>query len=79
MIKFSIHFNQVFKNRGGRFLTVYKKHGQRFNGKIIKTNPIWATMQEAKSGRKIKLLNFNIRFVVADHHYMTRYGNIKAY
>jgi hypothetical protein len=36
-------------------------------------------MQEAKSGRKIKLLNFNIRFVVADHHYMTRYGNIKAY
>lgn len=78
MIKFSIHFNQVFKNRGGRFLTVYKNNG-KFNGKIIKTNPIWATMQEAKSGRKIKLLNFNIRFVVADHHYMTRYGNIKAY
>jgi len=75
MIKFSIHFNQVFKNRGGRFLTVYKNNG-KFNGKIIKTNPIWATMQEAKSGRKIKLLNFNIKFVVADHHYMTRYGNI---
>jgi hypothetical protein len=36
-------------------------------------------MQEAKSGRKIKLLNFNIKFVVADHHYMTRYGNIKTY
>jgi hypothetical protein len=75
MIKFSIHFNQVFKKRGGRFLTVYKNNG-KFNGKIIKTNPIWATMQEAKSGRKIKLLNFNIKFVVADHHYMTRYGNI---
>jgi len=78
MIKFSIHFNQVFKNRGGRFLTVYKNNG-KFNGKIIKTNPIWATMQEAKSGRKIKLLNFNIKFVVADHHTMTRYGNIARY
>lgn len=69
-IKISIHFNQVFKNRGGRFLTVYKKHG-KFNGKIIKTNPIFATMQVASTGRKVYLLNFNVKLVRADHCDMT--------
>ena len=74
IVKFSIHFNKVFQHRGGRWITVYSK-GQRVNGKVIKTNPVWATIQRADNQKLVKVWNFKVQFVKADHVKMTRTAN----
>lgn len=77
ILKFSIHFNKVFKHRGGRWITVYKGKS-KINGKVIKTNPLWATIQRSDNPLKlVRVLNFNIDMVNADHHHMTMDGNFE--
>jgi hypothetical protein len=76
IIRFSIHFNKVFQKRGGRFLTVYHK-GLPVNGKVLATNPIWATIQRADNQKLVRVLNFKVVCVNADHHSMTRHGNVQ--
>lgn len=66
LFKVSIRFNSVLKNRGGRFLTVYSK-GQRVNGKVLTTNPIFAKVQRATDQRVIYVKNWKVNFVCADH------------
>lgn len=76
LFKVSLHFNQIFKNRGGRFLTVYK-YGQAINGKIIGTNPLWATIQPAAAPyKRVRVLNLSVKLVSADHVWMSIEGNV---
>ena len=74
VLKLSIHFNQVFKHRGGRFLTIYKGK-TKVNGKVLSTNPIWATIQRADNQKLVRVWNFKVDMVNADHHHMTIDGN----
>ena len=76
LFKVSVHFNKVFENRGGRFITVYQ-NGKHINGKVLGTNLVWATIQPAADPKKkIRMLNFKVRVVNADHCTMTMDGNL---
>ena len=75
LFKVSIHFNSVFKHRGGRFLTVYR-NGSAINGKIVGTNLLWATLQLPDGSKRVKRLpNFSVKLVAADHVLMSINGN----
>ena len=76
IVKFSIHFNKVFQHRGGRWVTIYTRSNPTgLNGKVIKTNPVWATIQRADNQKNGKVWNFKVQFVNADHVKMTRTSN----
>jgi hypothetical protein len=66
LFKVSLKFNRALKNRGGRFLTVYQK-GQKVNGKVLTTNPFYAKVQSARTGKVLFVKNWSVSFVVADH------------
>jgi len=68
LVRISIRFNRVLKNRGGRFLTVYHKGINRsINGKVLSTNPFYAKIQRASDGQVFRVKNWSVRFVCADH------------
>ena len=80
IIKFSIHFNKVFQHRGGRWVTIYTRSNPTgLNGKVIKTNPVWATIQRADNQRLVRVWNFKVNCVAADHHLMSKSANIHNY
>jgi hypothetical protein len=66
LVRISIRFNRVLKNRGGRFLTVYRQ-GDKLNGKVLSTNPFYAKIQRASDGQVFRVKNWSVRFVCADH------------
>jgi hypothetical protein len=70
LFRVSLRFNGVLKHRGGRFLTVYRR-GERVNGKVIKVNPLFATVQRAQDGKVFTVKNWSIKFVCADHQIHT--------
>lgn len=67
-IKISLKFNRVLSNRGGRFLSIYSK-GKKYNGKVLTSNPFYATVQLSRTGpnRIVKVRNWSVSFVIADH------------
>jgi hypothetical protein len=68
LVRISLRFNRVLKNRGGRFLTVYHKGIDRnINGKVLSTNPFYAKIQRASDGQVFRVKNWSVRFVCADH------------
>lgn len=66
LVRISVRFNRVLKNRGGRFLTVYRQ-GDKLNGKVLSTNPFYAKIQRASDGQVFRVKNWSVRFVCADH------------
>ena len=75
LIRVSIRFNRVLKNRGGRFLTVYRG-GSKINGKVLSTNPLYAQVQRASDGQVFRVKNWSVKFVCADHLIHTETGAI---
>lgn len=75
LIRVSIRFNRVLKNRGGRFLTVYRG-GSMINGKVLSTNPLYAKVQRASDGQVFRVKNWSVKFVCADHLIHTETGAI---
>lgn len=67
-IKVSIRFNRVLSNRGGRFLSIYSK-GNKYNGKVLTSNPLYAKVQLSRTGpnRIVYVKNWSVSFVIADH------------
>lgn len=75
LFKVSFHFNQVFKHREGRFLTVYRK-GNAINGKIVSTNLLWATLQLPDGTKRLRRIpNFKVQCVAADRVIMSINAN----
>jgi hypothetical protein len=76
LFKVSIVFNRTFKNRGGRFLTVYDKTGKPVNGKVLSSNILFAKVQLARDPKTvIRVKNWSIKFVCADHVIHTQHGS----
>ena len=73
LVRISLRFNRVLKNRGGRFLTV-RSRDQRINGKVLSTNPLYAKVQRASDGQVFRVKNWSVRFVCADHLIHTQNG-----
>jgi hypothetical protein len=75
LFKVSIVFNRTFKNRGGRFLTVYGANRKRYNGKVLSSNPFYAKIQLASDPKTVvRVKNWTVRFVCADHLIHTKDG-----
>ena len=75
LVRISLRFNRVLKNRGGRFLTVYRK-GEKINGKVLSTNPLYAKVQRASDGQVFRVKNWSVSFVCADHLIHTQNGAV---
>lgn len=77
LFKVSIVFNRTFKNRGGRFLTVYDKTGKPVNGKVLSSNLLFAKVQLARDPKTVvRVKNWSVKFVCADHFIHTVNGKI---
>jgi hypothetical protein len=77
LFKVSLVFNRTFKNRGGRFITVYDNNRKAFNGKVLTSNVFFARIQLARDPKTvIRVKNWSVKFVCADHFIWTTNGKV---